>query len=270
MNLRLIFKYHFVNKNEYTVTLEAKIALKGTDIMKVKNKSQSRIIRFLNGKAFYAVVCLCFLAIGVAAWSGIKGFENVRNSDGGIPTPSSAPSASVSENNESAQPTKPDKKPQSTDTSSEAAVSSDRGAEQTAAPIANFFVNPVLGEVMNNFSDSELTYSVTMHDMRLHKGVDLAADRGTPVVAAGEGTVTAVKHDPMLGSTVEIDHGNGITSRYCGLNSQPCVTVGQMVDTSTQLGTVDDVPFESVEQYHLHLEFYKDGKAVSPMNYISK
>lgn len=240
--------------------------------MKVKNKSRSRLIRFLNGKAFYAVICICFLAIGVAAWSGVKGFENTQSRTESTLRPSSTPSAAVSDGGETTQlPTRDESHyTVSEPTVSEMATASDPQTEQTAASVANFFVNPVLGEVINDFSDSELTYSVTMHDMRLHKGVDLSADRGTPVVAAGAGTVTAIKRDPMLGSTVEIDHGNGITAKYCGLNSEPCVTVGQTVDTSTQLGTVDDVPFESVEQYHLHLEFYKDGKAVSPMNYISK
>lgn len=242
--------------------------------MKVKNKSGSKIIKFLNGKGFYVVLCLCFLAVGVAAWSGVEGMRRMNNSDvsqsesqsGNTSkhevaqnTPSSGTSESKQES-EIKTPTKPSE--------TQIASPSQPETEETAASVATFFVNPVLGDIIKDFSDTELQYSLTMCDMRLHTGVDIAADAGTPVIASGEGTVIAVYTDAMYGNVVEIDHGNGITAKYCGLNGEPCVKVGEKVDTSTQLGAIDVIPCESVEQRHLHLEFYKNGKPVSPMNYI--
>lgn len=249
--------------------------------MKFKNKSRSKIIRFLNGKAFYGVLCVCLIAIGVAAWSGVEGFErlNRSNSSENGSLTGRVESGNDTESNQPSTPSKPeisgdvsipDNDKSDTSSENESKVSNTPEVEQTAAPVATYFVSPVLGEVIKGFSDTELQYSMTMGDMRLHKGLDIAADMGTPVVAAGEGIVKSIFKDAMLGTVVEIDHGNGITVRYCGLNALPGVKVGDMVDSSTRLGSVDVIPIESVEQRHLHLEFYKDGKAVSPSDYIAQ
>ena len=248
--------------------------------MKVQNKSSSKLIKFLNGKAFYAVLCVCFIAIGIAAWSGAEGLKRIETAEKGsdqsvtsTPNPdissvigvTSKPQVSQTESadksdsdNDEPTPSKPQ------DTSSK---EPDR-TEQTAAPVAKFFVNPVLGDILKDFSATELQYSMTMDDMRLHKAVDIAASAGTPVIASGEGVVIEIYKDAMYGTTVVIDHGNGIVAKYCGLNAVPAVKVGNAVDSSTQLGVVDVIPCESVEQRHLHLEFFKDGKAGSPLDYI--
>ena len=252
--------------------------------MKVQNNQKKRIIKFLNGKAFYVVLCLCFVALGLAGWAGFEGVKRIEN-NGSDNTQSSVQNST----DQSPSPSTPidtgkndtdlDKTDKAESVSSKPDVSTEQEdtdnqdqeqSTQTAAPIATFFVNPVLGEVIKGFSATELQYSMTMKDMRLHKGVDIAADTGTPVIAAGEGTVVDVCSDPMLGTVVTVDHGNGITVKYCGLNAQPSVKKGDTVDSSKQLGTVDVIPSESVEQRHLHLEFYKDGKAVSPMDYIAQ
>ncbi len=247
--------------------------------MKFKNKSRSKIIKFLNGKAFYAVLCVCLVGVGVAAWSGVEGFRRLNassGSDNGSLTgqvesnsnvlPSVPSTSSKFDISGTASNPKNDK----TENSSklESKLPSTPEVEQTAAPVATYFVSPVLGEVIKGYSDTELQYSMTMHDMRMHKAMDIAADSGTPVVASGEGVVKSIFKDAMLGTVVEIDHGNGITVKYCGLNAQPSVNVGDIVDSSTRLGSVDVIPIESVEQRHLHLEFYKDGKSVSPADYI--
>ncbi len=252
--------------------------------MKVQNNQKKRIIKFLNGKAFYVVLCLCFVALGLAGWAGFEGMKRIEN-NGPDNTQSSVqnstdrsplPSEPIETGKNDTSSEKTDKLEsvlQKPDSSSEQDDTSDQDREQstqTAAPVATFFVNPVLGEVIKGFSATELQYSMTMKDMRLHKGVDIAADMGTPVIAAGEGIVADVCSDPMLGTVVTVDHGNGITVKYCGLNAQPSVKKGDTVDSSKQLGTVDVIPSESVEQRHLHLEFYKDGKAVSPMDYIAQ
>ena len=243
--------------------------------MKTTNKHSKKIIKFLNGRAFYVVLCLCFLAIGVATWSGVEGFKNSQNNKENQSQSSDtakAPSSpsilpEISDKNDTASRNETAELPDDA-VSSELTESEPEKTEQTAAPVATVFINPVLGEVIKNYSETELQYSMTMKDMRLHKAVDIAADMGTPVVASGEGVVTEVVTDPMYGVTVVIDHGNGITAKYCGLKKAPFVSKGDTVDSSTQLGVVDVIPCESVEPRHLHLEFFKDGKSVSPMNYI--
>lgn len=236
----------------------------------MSNKKHSKIITFLNGKVFYLVLCLSFLGVGVAAWAGIQGLsvadsEGLKNNsltaeldnsslnifDSSALTPSEAPSVSEDETAD-----EPD------DTESEK-------TEPADSAVAAFFVRPIVGETLKDFSDTELQYSMTYGDFRLHKALDISAAAGTPVVACGNGKVTDVYTDPLMGTVVEIDHGNNITVKYCGLNGAPSVKKGDSVDSSTVIGAVDVIPCESVEQRHIHIEFYLDGKAVSPSKYFN-
>ena len=252
--------------------------------MKVENNRKKSVIKFLNGKAFYVVLCMCFVALGLAGWAGFEGMKQLESGKNNSQISSQISDGTKTESKpiDTAQKdtdtdadtdadldqSKVESSYDSDDTESDNSDSKQEQSTQTAAPVATYFVNPVLGEVIKGFSSTELQYSMTMKDMRLHKGVDIAADSGTPVIAAGEGVVTDVSKDAMLGTVVTIDHGNGIVVKYCGLNALPSVKKGDVVDSSKQLGTVDVIPCESVEQRHLHLEFYKDGVAVSPLDYI--
>ena len=73
----------------------------------------------------------------------------------------------------------------------------------------------------------------------------------------------------LVGSEFFVYHGNGITARYCGLNTEPAVKKGDKVDSSVQIGSLGDIPSESVEQVHLHLEFYQNGKSADPLKFFS-
>ena len=226
--------------------------------MKFKNNKSSKFIKFLNGKAFYAVLVLCFLGIGIAAWSGVQGIrslEEPKNDNSSVaPLPSAPENDELEdepdEDNSTPEQTIPEDDKEETQTDKETDKTDDS--------------NDVAG-----YSDTELQYSMTFEDMRLHKGIDIAAKAGTPVVAAGKGTVLEVSTDAMLGSYVLIDHGNGIKAKYCGLNAKPTVSVGDTVDSSTQLGTVDVIPAESVEERHLHIEVTKNDKYISPLDLLA-
>lgn len=234
--------------------------------MKAKHKSSGKIIKFLNGKAFYVVLCLCFLGIGIAVWSGVEGMKNIAEQD-----------KTLSQNNSTEEklpqntvqkPESEDKAPVSSESPSSSAPQTSKPSEQVSTGVASFFIRPMLGDIMKKFSDSELQYSETFLDMRLHKGIDIKGHQGDPVCAAGEGVVKSISNDPLLGTVVTVDHGNKITVKYCGLAANPPVKKGDTVDSSTRIGVLGDIPSESVEPYHLHLEFYKNGKAVDPLSYF--
>lgn len=236
----------------------------------MSNKKHSKIIAFLNGKIFYIVLCLCFLGVGVAAWAGIQGLSIAGGDDY-----QSHPSNLLSDNSssnifDSSSFTSSETPPVSKDeTADEYNSTVSEETEPADSAVAAFFIRPIVGETLKDFSDSELQYSMTYSDWRLHKALDITAPAGTTVVACGNGKVTDVYTDALWGTVVEIDHGNNITVKYCGLNGAPSVKKGDSVDSSTVIGAVDVIPCESVEPRHLHVEFYLDGKAVSPSKYFS-
>ncbi len=93
-----------------------------------------------------------------------------------------------------------------------------------------------------------------------HTGLDFAAPIGTPVVAAGAGTVT-VEHPDWAGNLVRIDHGGGVETLYAHL-SRVDVTDGQVVREGDPVGLVGDRG--NTTGPHLHLEVRLDGTAYDP------
>ena len=77
------------------------------------------------------------------------------------------------------------------------------------AEIPRQLVDPLEGEVVTAFSMEELVYNATLGDWRTHDGVDIAAEAGTSVLAASSGTVISVEEDPLMGTTVVIEHDGG-------------------------------------------------------------
>lgn len=138
--------------------------------------------------------------------------------------------------------------------------SSQSETRQTAAPQ---FTLPVSGKIFNAFSGDELVYNRTLDDWRTHNGIDISAVQDEAVKAGANGTVTKVYTDGLLGTVVEINHGD-FTARYCGLARQPHVKEGDSVSQGQTIGTVAQVDMEVMEESHIHLEIVMDGAAVNP------
>lgn len=131
------------------------------------------------------------------------------------------------------------------------------------------FIMPVIGNITFDFAKDKLVYSRTLEDWRTHDGVDIAAERGTPVKAVADGVVTDIKKDPRFGYTIIIDHQNGIKTVYANLASDEMVNPNQKVKQEEIIGSVGNTAiFESAEQSHLHFEVLKDDKLVDPKTYL--
>lgn len=103
-----------------------------------------------------------------------------------------------------------------------------------------------------------------------HKAIDIAAPAGTAVKAAMSGKVIAVTpgYNGGYGNTVEIDHGNGIITKYHHMQdgSISGMSVGQEVKAGQQIGKVGSTGKSTGP--HLDFQVQKDGNFVDPRNYI--
>ncbi|OJU14815.1 MAG: hypothetical protein BGN88_14160 [Clostridiales bacterium 43-6] len=208
---------------------------------------------------FYAAVVVCLLAMGAGAYSAINRINPTKIQDNAQITITSEVRGAGNELTGV---------PYETTKKTEKNVTTKKTVKATEAKnnVAGFFSMPVSGTIIKRYSEDELIFSETYNDWRLHDGIDIAADKGTKVKAAGDGKVTDIKEDALLGTIVVIDHGNGIVAYYCGLNKTPAVKKGQSVEVGTVVGTIDTIPSESVEQPHLHFYVTKSGKVVSPVD----
>ena len=100
-----------------------------------------------------------------------------------------------------------------------------------------------------------------------HTGLDIAAQKGTPIKAIAEGTVIFASTSGSYGNLVKIDHGNGIESWY-GHTSKMYVTIGQKVNAGDIIAAVGSTGNSTGP--HLHLEIRINGQHVNPQNYLYK
>ncbi|MBJ2135653.1 peptidoglycan DD-metalloendopeptidase family protein [Paraglaciecola chathamensis] len=96
---------------------------------------------------------------------------------------------------------------------------------------------------------------------KAHRGVDYAANRGTPVMAAGDGKVIRSSYDKYNGNHVFIQHGEKYVTKYLHFTKRK-VKVGQTVKQGDIIGTVGSTGLASGP--HLHYEFLVDGVHRNP------
>ena len=241
----------------------------------MKKRSKDGVIRFIADKGFYIILFLCITAIGASAYvlfysdAANQAQEMVFSADDFLPG-----EIEVADNFVFTMPEQePREAPAVTQTAPE--PPKEKPAESTAAekkpePVKMFFVKPLNGIVIEPFSGQELAYNRTLGDWRVHNGTDIKADLGAKVNAIADGTVTKVYQDPMLGTTVVIEHLGGYVSIYQNLMAEPGVTEGHKVLAGAVIGGVGDTAASEIRvEPHLHICLMKDGELVDPMTVIN-
>ncbi|OJX79724.1 MAG: peptidase M23 [Magnetospirillum sp. 64-120] len=100
----------------------------------------------------------------------------------------------------------------------------------------------------------------------IHEGIDLGAAIGTPVYATGDGVVLETGVKARYGLTIDIDHGNGLSTRYAHL-SRIKVQPGQKVTRATIIGLVGNTGRSTGS--HLHYEVRLNDAPRDPLKFIS-
>ena len=100
---------------------------------------------------------------------------------------------------------------------------------------------------------------------RMHKGLDFAGSKGTPIHASASGRVVRAGRFSGYGKTVDIEHGGGFLTRYAHLNSID-VEVGQQVSRGERIGGMGTTGRST--GVHLHYEVHRNGQQVDPMTFI--
>ena len=123
---------------------------------------------------------------------------------------------------------------------------------------------PVTGEI-----DMSSPFGVRMdpflHRPAMHTGLDMRGDVGDPVHATASGRVSIAGREGGYGNMVEIEHGNGLATRY-GHLSEIDVRVGQKVRIGEVIGRIGSTGRSTGP--HLHYETRVDGDAVDPQKFL--
>lgn len=140
-----------------------------------------------------------------------------------------------------------------------------------AEPYKDYFELPLGTDILKEYQPDTPSYNATMGDWRTHAGIDFQGTQGAQVKSIAYGTVTAVYDDAIFGTTIEIDHGNGVLAKYCGFNKDTLeIKKGVEVKSGTLLGYLGTVPCEKTDLSHLHFEIIYNGKNVDPLELMNK
>ncbi len=123
---------------------------------------------------------------------------------------------------------------------------------------------PVAGEV-DMSSPFGMRMDPFMGRPAIHTGIDLRGDTGEPAHATAAGKVTIAGREGGYGNMVEINHGNGLATRY-GHLSEIDVKVGQFVRIGEVIGKIGSTGRSTGP--HLHYETRINGEAVDPQKFL--
>ena len=139
---------------------------------------------------------------------------------------------------------------------------------EPAGPVmrAMVFAEPVRGFAIN--SKFGLRRLGGEPGARQHKGVDIAAPKGTSVYGAAEGRVLRIGYDPAgYGNFIEMRHPNGMTSLY-GHLSRVDVASGDAVASAQRIGLIGSTGYSTGP--HLHFEVRRGGVQINPAKVIGR
>lgn len=121
---------------------------------------------------------------------------------------------------------------------------------------------PVDGEVSSPFGLRRIPKG---RGSKVHKGIDIRASVGDPVIAAGSGVVVFSGAKRGYGKVMEIDHGNGMLTRYahlgvCSLPEGRQVKAGEVIGKVGRTGRITGI--------NLHFETVVNGRFMDPMPFL--
>ena len=214
--------------------------------------SKKNVSKFVNGKGYYIALVLCAVAIGV---SGYLYYRNATPQKAQLQNPTTQVSG---DQDVQAVATEPDGQLPATQPTQPAKMPAKTGS-------------PLAGKTVAEYAMESLSYNATTRDWRVHNGVDIAAEAGTNVLAAADGTVYEVYEDETMGTTVVLQHDGGYLTCYASLSKELSVKEGDAVKLGQTIGKVGNTALmETAVGDHLHFSVSCNGKIVDPATFLPK
>lgn len=209
----------------------------------MKKSKQNNVLRFIKANAVYLVLGLCILAVGLSITYMLLQKENTFSLDVGQNPSVENPSDSVI--------TPPEEE-----------------LNPVQKPIE--FIMPVEKPTSIGEYGDTMVYNSTLGRFTSHLAIDFYASEGSDVYAVFDGTILSVENTFLQGTTITIDHGNGLYTIYNSLADGDSVSVGQMVKQGDVIGQVSTTNRQEYKDgAHVHFQVKENGELINPEKYLA-
>ena len=210
----------------------------------MKNSRTSNVLRFIKANAVYFVLGLCILAVGLS----ITFMLLQKNND-------------LTLNNE--------QKP-SIEQPSDSVITPPGDEDLTPVQKPIVFILPVESPTSIGEYGDTMVYNSTLGRFTAHLAVDFFAPEGSDVCAVYDGTILSVETTFLQGTTITIDHGNGLYTMYNSLADGDSVSVGQVVKQGDVIGQVSTTNRQEYKDgAHVHFQVKENGEFINPEKYLA-
>lgn len=229
---------------------------------------------------FYLAFAICLVAVGMAVFSTYTGLTNYLIDDEKIsetsydatkPVDNIVTGVTEVPKDDSEETTSPriiiSETPPTAAATEPAATETTEDALQTMLSVSDSLSSPLDDFVISKEYSENAVYNKTLNDWRAHTGIDLKADTGDDVYSMGDGTVENVYSDNFLGNVVTVKKDSYVVY-YCGLSKNIPIQKGQSVKSGDVIGNVGTVPFEAMDDSHIHIEVKVKDKYIDPLSVI--
>ncbi len=210
----------------------------------MKNSKSNSVLRFFKANAVYFVLGLCILAVGLSITFMLLQKEN-----------------DLTLNNE--------QKP-SIDQPSDSVITPPSEEDLTPVQKPVVFGLPVNNPTSIGEYGETMVYNSTLGRYTAHLAIDFFAPEGSDVYAVYDGTILSVETTFLQGTTITIEHGNGLYSIYNSLADGDSVSVGQIVKQGDVIGQVSTTNRQEYKDgAHVHFSVKEDGQFINPEKYLA-
>ncbi len=143
--------------------------------------------------------------------------------------------------------------------------------ETPKEPVVSIIVfdMPTSGSIIKEYVGAGVVYNQTLGVYQGHKAIDFGAEAGTDVFACYNGIVESITTSKLEGTTLVIDHLNGLKSSYNSIDVIENLEVGSVVEKGEVIGYIaENNKKEYLDGPHLHFEVFENNVKIDPSKYL--
>ena len=223
------------------------------------SEKNSKTINFIKKNVYYFVFIVCLAVLSVITIALVVS-SNSKPVGGGpsIEKPNDETNTGDTDSNKQEQEeNKPNEDNQQ-----------GNNEEQPVVSVIVFDI-PVNGSIIKDYVAAGVVYNQTLNLYSGHKAIDFAAEEGTAVKAVFQGKVENITNSKLEGTTLTIDHGNGLKTVYNSIEVDESIEIGSEVAKGDIIGSVStNNRLEYLDGAHLHFEVLENGVKTDPYKYL--